>query len=163
RSILEGTPMTKISARLADSISRSGSATIVLPATTAMPASPARTAPSTVCGPIDGKSNRRSCAGFGAFTKAPVPNRARRRPLPPHPRSRLEIGLGSFCRLDRQHMTARYHHRLSDIEVSCGAQVIETQRDVGAVLLGGLRMTECAFRDQNIRRNLMSADKAETL
>src|SRR5262249_15806435 len=36
-----GTPITKILARLADSMSRAGSATMVLPATTAMPASPA--------------------------------------------------------------------------------------------------------------------------
>src|SRR5262249_1102887 len=67
------TPTTKMLARLADSIRRAGSATMVLPATTAMPASPARMTPSTVRGPIEGRSKRRSCAGLGAFTRVPVP------------------------------------------------------------------------------------------
>src|SRR5262245_878844 len=80
-SVPDGTPTAKIALRSASSMSRAGSATMVLPASTAMPASPARTAPSTVCGPIDGRSNRRSCAGFGAFTRMPVPDRARRRPF----------------------------------------------------------------------------------
>src|SRR5262249_48206851 len=102
-------------------------------------------------------------ARLRGFYKGPGPNPCAQAAVRAHLRYSREHGIGSFCRLDRQHMTARYHHRLSDIEVSCGAQVIETQRDVGAVLLGGLRMTECAFGDQNIRRNLMSADKAETL
>src|SRR5262249_1159113 len=65
----DDTPRTKISARSAALTNCSASATMVLPATTAMPARPAAIAPSTVLGPIDGKSNRRSCAGLGALTK----------------------------------------------------------------------------------------------
>src|SRR5262245_6751298 len=80
-TVSDGTPMTKIAFRSASWTSRAGSATIVLPASTAMPARPARTTPSTVCGPIEGRSNRRSCAGFGAFTRIPLPDLARRRPF----------------------------------------------------------------------------------
>ena len=54
-------PTTKILARSAAATRASASATIVSPAATATPASPAPTAPSTVFGPIEGRSKRRSC------------------------------------------------------------------------------------------------------
>src|SRR5262249_50874209 len=60
------TPKTNSRSRSAVAPIRSGSATMVLPATTAIPASPARAAPSTVCGPIEGKSMRRSWPRFAA-------------------------------------------------------------------------------------------------
>src|SRR5665213_805663 len=75
------TPTTKMPARSAARTSFSGSAKILSPAATAIPSRPARATPSTVCGPIDGRSKRRSCPGFGAFTRTPLPAAARNRPL----------------------------------------------------------------------------------
>src|SRR5262249_20704910 len=75
------TPKTNSPSRAAVAPSRSGSATIVLPATTAIPASPARAAPPTVCGPIEGKSMRRSWPRFAALTNTPRPEDAAMRPL----------------------------------------------------------------------------------
>src|SRR5205823_15092181 len=62
------TPTTKICSLSAVAIACSGSAIIVLPAVTARPASPALATSSIVRGPIEGRSKRRSCPGFGAFT-----------------------------------------------------------------------------------------------
>ena len=75
------TPTTKIRALSAACTSRSGSATIAPPASTAIPASPALMTPSTVCGPIDGRSKRRSWPRFGAFTNTPLPASVCTRPL----------------------------------------------------------------------------------
>ena len=55
-----GTPTKKIFAKSAAAVSRAGSATIVAPAVTASPARPARATFSTVCGPMAGRSKRRS-------------------------------------------------------------------------------------------------------
>src|SRR5262249_17698742 len=74
-------PRTNSRARSAMVPMRSGSATIVLPATTAMPARPARAAPSTVCGPIEGKSTRRSWSRLAALTSTPRPAAAAMHPL----------------------------------------------------------------------------------
>src|SRR5262245_32428596 len=52
------TPTTNIPARSASRTTFSASAITVLSEMTAMPASPARETPVTVCGPIDGRSNR---------------------------------------------------------------------------------------------------------
>ena len=85
------TPMTNILARSAAAAMRSGSATIVEPATTAMPARPAAAAASTVGGPITGRSMRWSWPRFGALISTPVPGGGRMRPLRRklrHPRQR---------------------------------------------------------------------------
>src|SRR5204863_8564305 len=76
-----GTPMTNRPARSAACVTRSGSAMIVSPATTAIPASPARVAASIVLGPIVGRSTRRSWPGFAAFTRTPVRVGARILPM----------------------------------------------------------------------------------
>jgi hypothetical protein len=51
------------------------------PGDTAIPASPARAAPSILCGPIEGKSSRRSWSRFAALTNTPRPEATARRPL----------------------------------------------------------------------------------
>src|SRR4051812_27584417 len=76
-----GRPMTKRYLASASAIIACGSATMVLPATTAMPASPAAATPSRVHGPIVGRSKRRSCPLFGTFTSTPRPVAPRCRPL----------------------------------------------------------------------------------
>src|SRR6185437_2578017 len=81
RSVSAATPTTKILARSAATTIRSGSARMLLPAVTAMPASPARATFSTVRGPIEGRSKRASCPRLGAFTSTPVPAVERTRPL----------------------------------------------------------------------------------
>src|SRR4029077_14296464 len=75
-------PTTKILALSAAVASAAGWATIEPPATTAIPASPARAVSSTVRGPMAGRSKRRSCCGFGALTRTPVPDGAAMRPAP---------------------------------------------------------------------------------
>src|SRR5712691_8735342 len=75
-----GTPTTNSRARSAACATRSGSAMIVPPATAATPARPARATPSIVCGPIEGRSNRRSCPCFGALTRTPTLSRRLIRP-----------------------------------------------------------------------------------
>ena len=55
-----GTPTTNKPARSAACATCAGSAMIAPPATTARPASPARATPSMVCGPMLGRSKRRS-------------------------------------------------------------------------------------------------------
>ena len=60
RAVTSGTPMTKIFSRSAAAATAAGSAMMVLPAVTATPASPARTAFAIVRGPIVGRSKRRS-------------------------------------------------------------------------------------------------------
>ena len=66
----------------AAAVSRAGSATIVAPAVTASPARPARATFSTVCGPMAGRSKRRSWLGFGALTRTPTPAGVVARPCP---------------------------------------------------------------------------------
>src|SRR5205085_12121122 len=75
-----GMPTTKILPRSAVAATASGSAMMVAPPTTARPARPARMKPDTVCGPNRGRSKRRSCPGFGALTRTPVPTGYRMRP-----------------------------------------------------------------------------------
>src|SRR6185437_8182710 len=75
-----GTPVTKRPLASAASITASGSAIIVWPATIAIPASWAEAAPSTVRGPTVGRSNRRSCPLLGALTSTPRAVAARIRP-----------------------------------------------------------------------------------
>src|SRR6185437_14458923 len=74
------TPVTNNPALSAASIMVCGSATTVLPAIMAMPASFAAAAPSTVRGPIAGKSWRRSWPALGAFISTPRAAAARIRP-----------------------------------------------------------------------------------
>src|SRR5262249_33227981 len=74
------TPITKIFSRSADSIVSCACAIIVLPAVTASPARLASAASAIVRGPIEGRSKRRSCPGFGALTKTPAPAGAVTRP-----------------------------------------------------------------------------------
>src|SRR6266481_7829151 len=73
-------PVTKRPAASAASTTACGSTTIVLPATIAIPASCAAAAPSTVRGPMVGRSKRRSCPLLGAFTSTPRAILARMRP-----------------------------------------------------------------------------------
>src|SRR6266550_5710117 len=73
-------PVTKRPAASAASITAWGSTMIVLPATIAIPASFAAAAPSTVRGPMVGRSKRRSCPRLGAFTSTPRRGAARIRP-----------------------------------------------------------------------------------
>ena len=47
-----------------------------------MPPRPAAFTPSTVFGPIPGRSNRRSCSGFGALTSTPRPTQGMHAPAP---------------------------------------------------------------------------------
>src|SRR5580700_3011026 len=75
-------PVRNRAAASAFSIIACGSTTSVLPATIATPASFAAAAPSTVCGPIVGRSKRRSWPLFGAFTRTPRPALARMRRSP---------------------------------------------------------------------------------
>src|SRR5439155_27269397 len=75
-----GKPWMNKSALSAASIMACESAAIVWPAITAMPASPARAAPSMVLAPTAGRSKRKSCPLFGAFTSTPRPDLARMRP-----------------------------------------------------------------------------------
>ena len=108
-----------------------------------------------------GRSKRRSWPGLGAFTSTPLPAGACRRPLrrnSRHPRQHL---VGALRRLHRQHVPAADHHRLPDVERSGGAQIIEAERDIGAVALGRLRAGERARRRQDIGRHLMGAAQVE--
>src|SRR3974390_2184366 len=108
-SLPAGKPITKKPAKSVVVTTPSGSAIIVEPATTAMPARRARATPSMVFGPIEGRSKRRSCPGFGAFTITPLPAGARTRPLGrifAPPRKTLVCAFG---RLNRQHMFASDH------------------------------------------------------
>ena len=75
-----GRPVTNSFAASAASITACGSTTTVLPATIAIPASWATAAPSTVRGPIVGRSKRKSCPLLGAFINAPRAVLARIRP-----------------------------------------------------------------------------------
>src|SRR5215470_437825 len=67
-----GTPTTNSPAASAARTMASTSAVTAPRASTAMPARPAAAAASTVRAPTDGKSKRRSWAGFGALMRTPV-------------------------------------------------------------------------------------------
>src|SRR5262249_50769674 len=92
----------------------------------------------------------------GAGTPADAALRAPLRHAPAH-------GMGSFGRLDREHVAARHHHGLADVEWSRRVQVIETECDITSVRLGWLRLAELAFGHQDIRCHLVRAQKAEAL
>src|SRR3954465_1124514 len=77
-----GKPWMNRPARSAASIMACESAAIVWPAITAMPASPARAAPSMVLAPTAGRSKRKSWPLLGAFTSTPRPDLARIRRSP---------------------------------------------------------------------------------
>src|SRR5258708_19548616 len=80
-----GKPVTNRPAASAASIIACGSTVIVLPAMIAIPASFAAAAPSTVRGPMVGRSKRKSCPRLGAFPSTPRPAPPRMPPSPPHP------------------------------------------------------------------------------
>src|SRR5580704_12710632 len=80
RAASSPTPATKIFSRSAAAMTSAASAMMVLPAATAMPASPARATPSMVRGPIEGRSKRRSWPGFGALIRTPTPGGVDTRP-----------------------------------------------------------------------------------
>src|ERR1700761_7076340 len=66
-----GTPVTNRPAASAAAITPWGSTTWVAPAVTATPARPAARTPSIVFAPMVGRSKRKSCPLFGAFTSTP--------------------------------------------------------------------------------------------
>ena len=158
-SIRAGTPMTKYPGAVRRRARRcSGSAMTVLPATTAMPASPARATPSTVRGPIDGKSNRWSWPGFGAFTSTPTAGRSADAAVCTQLGNARQHLVRAFRRLHRQYALAGHHHSLPDIEraaraanirnrTQCLARSLLRQRRRDRVRLPGTRIsgaTSCA-------------------
>ena len=152
---------TKIPARSAAAASRSGSATSVEPATTAMPPRPAAATASTVGGPIAGRSMRRSWPSFGAFTSTPVPTGEL------DTAGAAELGdpqqglVGVLRALHRQHLVVGHDHGLADVERADGVEQRQAPRDIGAVLRARLAAAEQAQRDQELRRDLGRADQAK--
>ena len=133
-SVPDGTPTTKIAFRSASSTSRTGSATMVLPASTAMPASPLerRLRPSA------GRSRQIKSAVLRGLRSLHQGARAGPRTqtaVGPHLRDAREHGIGSFDRLHRKNVAARNHYRLSYVEFSRRAQILKSQRNVSAVEL----------------------------
>src|SRR4029453_15943578 len=121
-------------ARSAASIMACESAASVWPAITAMPASPARAAPSMVLAPTAGRSKRKSWPVLGAFTSTPRPDLARMgpasrtratratarfgpdAPAPPQPRHARQQPIGALNVLDRHHMPIDHDHGLANVE-----------------------------------------------
>src|SRR5664280_1245001 len=60
-------------------------------------------------------------------------------------------------------MPPGYNHRLPDIERSGGVQIVEPERDIGAVAFARLHPGKRAFVHQNLRCHLMRAEHTEAL
>ena len=97
----------------------------------AMPASCAAAAPSTVLGPIVGRSKRRSCPLFGAFTSTPRAGLGANAPFCAQPRHARQQAVGALDVLDRDHVTVDHDHGLTDIERTERAQHLAPPGDIG--------------------------------
>ena len=142
---------------------RSGSATMVEPATTAMPARPAaRTA-------LDGRrTDRRQVDALvlaelggldqnaGAHRRADAAVAAQFR----HARQHL---VGAFRPFHRQHMIVGHDHGLADVEGTGGVEQRKAARDIGAVLLARHAGAERPGGIDEFGRNLLRADQPEAM
>ena len=142
------TPTRKILARSAAAITSIGVAIRVLPAVTATPARPARATFSMVCGPMAGRSKRRSCPGLGDFTSTPVPSRAVTRRWPTHLGDPRQHVVGSLYPFDRKHMVVGNDRRLTHIKRAKRGDHLNCSRNVGLVALRRLALSEHALAER---------------
>ena len=103
------------------------------PAFTAMPASPAAAARSTVGIPMVGRSTRSSCCGFGSLTSTPRRCLLRSANGGGQGRATLEHLVGAFGRLDRKHEPFAHHGALPDIQAAERTHDLDRFRDVAQV------------------------------
>ena len=136
---------------------------IVLPATTAIPANPARAAPSTVRGPIEGKSTRRSCPRFAALTNTPCPVAAANSTALAKLGDARKHAVGTFRRLDRQHAGVGHHYGLTHVERTGRVEQSKRRRNVGMVARFGTLAPQRPFRHQDVRRDVVCANQPEAV
>jgi hypothetical protein len=146
----------------AASIMACGSATIVLPAMTAMPASPAPRAPSMVRGPIVGRSKRKSWPLFGAFTSTPRPRLGANAALLAQPRHARQQAIGALDVLDRRPHGRRSRPRPGRCRTDRARAAPRAPRDIGSrILVGAAR--EASLGHQQIGRDILDAHHSEAV
>ncbi len=104
-----------------------------------------------------------SWPGLGAFTSTPLPAAARTRPFARISATRASIWSVPSAASTASTCLPATTTAWPDIERAGGAQIVEPERDIGAVALGRLHAAERAFRHQDFRRDLMRAAQGETL
>jgi len=128
-----------------------------------MPASPARAAPSTVRGPIDGKSTRRSWPALGSLDQHAAHRGRCDPPVSAQLDDASEHEVGPFRRLDHQHAPVGYDHGLTDVEWAGGGEQSKALCNVGAIAVARALAAERSFRHQDFRRNFVRPDDPEAV
>ena len=107
-----------------------GSTTMVLPATIAIPASPALTAPSTVRGPTVGKIETQILAALRRFHQHAPRRLGADAALAAQPRDPRQQSVGALDVLDPDHVAVDHDGGLADIERAQRAQHVTAPGDV---------------------------------
>ena len=129
----------------------------------AMPASPASTAPSTVRGPIVGRSKRRSWPLFGAFTSTPRARLGADTALAAQPRHARQQPVRALDVFHRRPHDRRSPRGLADVERAERAQHVPPLAMSAAALSSGAIAGDASFGHQQIRRDVLDPDHPKTV